>query len=69
VCFWNDDQIQLRWPDCQGGANKPSLVEAQQMFIALGAKEARILPLVRPARDDEPLEPGWRPVDPHAPVR
>jgi hypothetical protein len=63
VCFWEDDLIQLRWPDCQVGANKLSLVDAQQTFIALGAMQARVLQYVRPARDDEPLEGGWRPID------
>lgn len=63
VCFWEDDNIQLRWPDWPGGANKPSLIEAQQIFQRIGACEERLLPHVRPATADEPLDPGWRPID------
>jgi hypothetical protein len=64
VCFWEDDIIQLRWPDYTGGANKPSLIEAQATFVRYGACEQRSLRHVRPAAADEPVEPGWRPVDP-----
>jgi hypothetical protein len=24
VCFWEDDGVQLRWPDWSGGANSPA---------------------------------------------
>jgi hypothetical protein len=64
VCFWEDDNIQLRWPDRPGGANKPSLIEAQQNFQALGACEARFLPRIPPATADEPLDADWCPIDP-----
>jgi hypothetical protein len=63
VCFWEDDPVQLRWPDYGGGANKPSLIEAQANFQKLGACEACLQIHVRAANDDEPLDPGWRPVD------
>ncbi|MFC5831474.1 CPCC family cysteine-rich protein [Nonomuraea insulae] len=63
VCFWEDDAIQLRWPDWPGGANKPSLIEAQRIFQEIGACEERLLQHVRPATTDEPLDPGWRPID------
>lgn len=32
VCSWEDDAVQLRWPDWQGGANDPSLIKAQQTY-------------------------------------
>ena len=41
-----------------------SLIEAQANFAAFGATERRLLPHVRAAREDEPLDPGWRPYDP-----
>lgn len=63
VCFWEDDAVQLRRPDCSGGANKPSLIAAQQTYQAIGACEEHVLRYVRPATADEPLDPGWRPVD------
>lgn len=63
VCFWEDGPIQLRWPDYTGGANKPSLIKAQQTFQEIGACEQRLLPHVRTASPDEPLDHGWRPID------
>jgi len=33
VCTWEDDIIQLRWPDYSGGANGPSLIAAQSSFF------------------------------------
>jgi hypothetical protein len=63
VCFWEDDGIQLRWPNFAGGANRPSLIESQRNFIELGAMEARFVGNVRPATTDEPIDPEWRPID------
>lgn len=33
LCDWEDDDVQLRHPDLEGGANSESLREAQQKFI------------------------------------
>lgn len=55
--------MQLRWPDSARGANRPSLIEAQATFKVLGACEERFVAMVRPPRDDEPLDPNWRPID------
>jgi hypothetical protein len=63
VCFWEDDAVQLRWPNYGGGANTPSLLEAQRTYAELGAMERRFLAHVRPADESEPLDDGWRPVD------
>jgi hypothetical protein len=64
ICFWEDDPVQLRWPQFGGGANRPSLVDAQVEHAATGAMEHRFTGIVRGAAPDEPVEPGWRPVDP-----
>jgi hypothetical protein len=64
VCFWEDDGVQLRWPDWAGGANQPCLMEAQQNFQRFAACDERSRQHVRPATDDEPRDPNWRPVDP-----
>ncbi|MFE3863388.1 CPCC family cysteine-rich protein [Streptomyces goshikiensis] len=64
VCFWEDDVMHVRWPDRAGGANRSSLLDAQQDFIAIGACEERFLEHVRPPDGDEPLDPNWRPIDP-----
>ena len=63
VCFWEDDGVQLRWPHYAGGANRPSLVESQRNFIRFGAMEERFVGNVRAASPDEPIDPGWRPID------
>jgi len=65
VCRWEDDAVQLRWPDWPGGANKPSLLTAQQNFQRYGARDERAVEHVRPASDDEARDPNWRPIDPH----
>lgn len=62
VCFWEDDNVQLRWPTWAGGANKPSLIDAQRNFAAIGVCEERVLRHVRPPTQDEPREAGWRPI-------
>jgi hypothetical protein len=63
VCFWEDDLVQLRWPDWSGGANKPSLIEARATFARIGASEPRLASHVRSSLPGEPLDVGWRPVD------
>ncbi len=64
VCGWEDDDVQLRWPDWAAGANRTSLVEAQRNFADFGACDVRSLEHVRPPEDGEPLDRSWRPIDP-----
>jgi hypothetical protein len=64
VCFWEDDAVQLRWPTWAGGANSPSLVDAQRSYAELGSMERRLLRYVRAADESEPIDDGWRTVDP-----
>lgn len=66
VCFWEEDGVQLRWPDYAGGANRPSLIDSQANFVRYGAMEERFTGNVRPPAPDEPLDEGWRPVDAEA---
>jgi Cysteine-rich CPCC len=63
ICFWEDDVSQLRWPDSVGGANRPSLIEAQAAFAEIGAIEPRLVPYVRKPRDDDGRDPKWCPFD------
>ncbi|MEU9117123.1 CPCC family cysteine-rich protein [Streptomyces sp. NPDC048483] len=63
VCFWEDDDLQLRWPDWAVGANRTSLIEAQQNYQAFGACDERSVEHVRPPGDHEPLDRSWRPID------
>ncbi|MEV4603947.1 CPCC family cysteine-rich protein [Amycolatopsis sp. NPDC049253] len=63
VCFWEDDVIQLRWPDWRGGANRSSLIEAQRVYAELRAMKPRFTGRVRPATASEPIDRSWRQVD------
>ncbi|MFJ3395264.1 CPCC family cysteine-rich protein [Leifsonia aquatica] len=64
VCFWEDDAVQLRWPRYEGGANCPCLIESQRAYADYGAMEYRFSGVVRAATEQEPVESGWRPIDP-----
>lgn len=45
-----------------GGANKCSLVDAQQNFKAFRACDRHLVARARPATEAEPVDPGWYPV-------
>ncbi|MEV7872692.1 CPCC family cysteine-rich protein [Streptomyces sp. NPDC088124] len=57
ACFWEDDEVQFRWPTMGGGANKVSLIDAQQNYQDFGTCDQRGRRFVRPAAADEPLDP------------
>ena len=63
ICFWEDDLVQLRFPEMSGGANKPSLLEAQRNYAEISACEQRLVRYVRPAGAADGREPEWRPID------
>jgi hypothetical protein len=63
VCFWEDDPVQFRDPDFGGGANKPSLRQAQKNYCTCGACERELSKHVRvPAENDE-KDRAWKPLD------
>ncbi|PWU17808.1 MAG: hypothetical protein C5B50_10465 [Verrucomicrobia bacterium] len=64
ICFWEDDLVQLAFPDFAGGANKCSLIEAQDNFPKYGACEQRVRPHVRPATAEDVRDAFWRPLNP-----
>lgn len=65
VCHWEDDPFQLRYPWAGIGANgSVGLLEAQANYQRFGAVREDLKRFVRPPRADEPLDPGWRPLDP-----
>ena len=53
VCYWEDDPSQAECPDCAGGANGISLIEAKRNYNLYGACEERLLRYVRPPRSEE----------------
>jgi len=62
ICFWEDDRVQFDDPDYQGGANEPSLREAQKNFSQFGACERRTLKLVRRPVDQDERDTEWQPL-------
>ncbi len=67
VCFWEDDPAQAADPDSWGGANDPSLREAQRNFAQFEACDTTAIPHVRKPAPDEPRDPSWRPLEGTAP--
>lgn len=57
VCDWQDDDVQLRFPASNCGANVPGLVGHQ----------AKVLPIAALPKRSQDLErdPNWRPLEPH----
>ncbi len=55
--------MQLRWPDWAGGANKPSLEDAQIAYSKYGACESRLKRHARLASEGDNRDEGWRPID------
>jgi Cysteine-rich CPCC len=63
VCFWQSDPVQNTDYDYKGGANRVSLREAQQNFIAFGACEESSKPFVRGPNNDEPKVENFNLID------
>jgi hypothetical protein len=53
VCFWEDDNVQFRDIDFEGGANKENLRKARENFKNFGASSREFLKFVRPPLQDE----------------
>jgi Cysteine-rich CPCC len=63
VCFWETDPYQLANPTYKGGANVPSLAEAQQNFILFGACEKEDVPKTRMPFEDEEKDVNFQTFD------
>ena len=63
VCFWEDDPVQILDPWFSGGANRPSLVDAQQNYRIHGAMESRFVGNVRGIQANDQRDPEWRLVE------
>lgn len=59
ICFWEDDLLQLCFPDARGGANAVSLIEAQVNFVQWGACERRFREQVRPPTIEDEKDERW----------
>lgn len=63
ICMWWDDLEQLRRPTMRGGANGPSLVDAQVNFRTFGAAELTLRTYARSPRPEDRRDPDWRAFD------
>jgi RNAse (barnase) inhibitor barstar len=64
ICFWEDDALQLEYATTlAGGANGPTLAEAQENYRKLGVSEERLKPHVRTPASTDRRDPLWRPID------
>jgi len=64
ICFWEDDVVQLRYPEVGVGANHVSLIQGQMNVSRIGACEESIIEHVRTPQRDEHRDPEWRPIVP-----
>lgn len=62
ICFWEDDAMQLRFPELADVTNVLSLAEAQQNYAKFGAIEERFAGDVRRPTEEDRLDPGFRPI-------
>lgn len=60
ICFWEDDGVQFRDPDYEGGANIPSLRQAQKNYILMGACEESFIESVRKPNKNDEKDLNWK---------
>lgn len=53
VCFWEDDPVQFKDLDYEGGANEMSLRVARQNYRLFGAKDKDHIEVVRKPKPSE----------------
>jgi hypothetical protein len=63
ICHWEDDPVQLLDPWYGGGANRPSLREAQIAYSLNGAMELRFRRNVRAPTLEDRRDAQWRAVE------
>ena len=62
ICYWEDDLVQLAFPDLAGGANSCSLIEGQRNFATLGVCEMLFKEHIRAPKESEHRNSSWRPL-------
>ena len=60
ICFWEDDGLQIREPDYEGGANEVSLIQAQKNFAEFGACEEGCSEFVRKPNEKDTKDLNWK---------
>jgi len=64
LCFWEDDAMQLRFPQLADQTNFVPLAEAQQNYAKFGAIEQRFAEDVRKPTAEDAHDPDFRPILP-----
>lgn len=62
ICCWEDDALQLYFPNSDGGANNVSLIEAQVNYFQSGACEHRLRDKARLPDENDIKDPTWFPL-------
>lgn len=60
ICFWEDDGVQFRDPDFEGGPNDVTLRQAQQNYIKFGACQEDCIEFVRKPNKKDIKDPNWK---------
>jgi hypothetical protein len=63
ICYWEDDPIQLKEPEYEGGANGVSLIQAQKNFLEFGASTWEVKIWVRNPIKGEERDENWKPIE------
>ena len=64
ICLWEDDVAQLRFPLMPGGANRVSLLRAQQHYTELGVADLKNQGKQRCPDVADRRDRDWRPLQP-----
>lgn len=62
ICGWEDDPLQSENIDISGGANIPSLRQAQKNFIEFGACEKEMICYTLKPDLDDIKDKDWKPI-------
>ena len=62
ICFWEDDGVQFDDPDYEGGANQPSLKQAQKNYVLFGACDESYIESVRKPNGSDVKDIHWKPL-------
>lgn len=62
ICFWEDDALQLRFPELADQTNIVSLAEAQRNYAKFGAIDERLAGDVRQPTAADVRDPDFRPI-------
>lgn len=60
ICFWEDDGVQFKDADYEGGANYVSLRQAQLNYIMFGACQEGLIEFVRKPNNTDVIDHDWK---------